>query len=225
MVSTVAAILRQGEPTVFAFEAACRHGLRIRLIFEGWRWADADSTAAEIVATALRRVGAQRPTWYQGQPEYTQEGYAPSARTLCARCGGPMLTVEARNGWQQRYCSILCRHGAELRNEAMSRAEYWQALRAAGEVKRLERQRDCERCGTPFIPQAQVANPRFCSKACFHASIAVQPRPCGWCRNVFTPRKRHIKFCSYTCAARNREAMRASAFACQAVLPLKRTTI
>lgn len=172
IVSTVAAILRQGEPTPFAFEAACRHGLRIRLIFAGWRWADADGTAAEIVATALRRMGAQRPTWYQGQPAYTEQGYAPTLIEYCKRCHKPLPDPTTNGGWNTKFCSNACRRSFQRRGELMTQREYVEALKAASEVKRLEREKTCPNCGTVFVPKkalwppAPHDTPRFCSNSC-----------------------------------------------------------
>jgi hypothetical protein len=86
----VAMILARGEPTQFAYEATCRHAVRSRLCLAGWRWTDADEVAAGVVAAALKRIGAQRPTWKQGQHEWTQDGYGPIERTRCVRCNGPL---------------------------------------------------------------------------------------------------------------------------------------
>jgi hypothetical protein len=87
LVTAVAVILDRGEPTQFALEATCRHALRSRLCLQGWRWAEADAVAFDIVAKALRRAGAQRPTWAEGQPEHLQNfSGAMIARTRCVRC-------------------------------------------------------------------------------------------------------------------------------------------
>jgi hypothetical protein len=67
-VDRVASILKRGEPTRFAFEAACRHDLRAQMCLAGMAWSRADATAAEIVSEALARIGAQRPSFEQGQP-------------------------------------------------------------------------------------------------------------------------------------------------------------
>jgi hypothetical protein len=102
IVRVIAAILVAGEPTKFAFEATCRHAVRSRLCLAGWRWSDADDMAADIVAMALRRIGAQRPTWQQGQPEWAQEGFAPILRTRCVRCRSPLPEGHLK------FCSQLC---------------------------------------------------------------------------------------------------------------------
>jgi hypothetical protein len=71
LIDIVANVLRLGGPTLFQFEATCRHALRITLVLESWPWILADVVAAGIVdrallnsvpATALRgtRLGEQR---------------------------------------------------------------------------------------------------------------------------------------------------------------------
>lgn len=119
LVETVAGILARGEWSKFSYEAACRYGLRRAFCRQGWRWIEADATAADIVAAALRSIGAQRPTWKEGQPEWTQDGFAPVLRTRCLRCHKPL------EGIQRRFCSALCADGhsgslarIQMKNEA-----------------------------------------------------------------------------------------------------------
>ncbi|RIK96976.1 MAG: hypothetical protein DCC74_08975 [Proteobacteria bacterium] len=119
LVATVANILEAGEPTKFAFEASCRHGIRSSLCAQGWRWQEADAIAADIVATALRSIGTQRPTWQQGQPEWTQEGFAPVLRTRCAHCGRQLPEIDGTN---RIYCSEVCSSVRRSRLTAIRRA-------------------------------------------------------------------------------------------------------
>ncbi|MBL0934244.1 MAG: hypothetical protein IBJ07_05795 [Rhizobiaceae bacterium] len=103
LVDTVATILKTGDPTPFAFEATCRHALRSKLCLEGWKWHEADSLSVEIVTTALNRIGARRPTWAEGQPEYVQNGAgALIERTRCIRCHKPLPEGHFK------FCSFLC---------------------------------------------------------------------------------------------------------------------
>lgn len=82
LVDIVMTVLKTGEPTHFAFEASCRHGLRGSLCLQGWNWHDADTVAAEIVETALRQIGAQRPTWQQGQRNGPKTACCVSSATI-----------------------------------------------------------------------------------------------------------------------------------------------
>lgn len=102
IVRIISSILAGAEPTRFAFEATCRHAVRSRLCLNGWSWAAADDLAADIVKDALRRLGAKRPTWKEGQPEYTQDGFAPILRTRCIRCHGPLEDD------RPKFCSHWC---------------------------------------------------------------------------------------------------------------------
>ncbi len=103
LVDAVVQILKRGDPTVFAFEASCRHGIRQQLCLQGWSWALADATAADIVAAALRQIGAKRPTWLEGQQAHFQDG-ASVPRERCLGCGKPLL-VEIT----ERFCSRPCK--------------------------------------------------------------------------------------------------------------------
>lgn len=103
LVDAMTAILREGESSKFEFEASCRHGLRTSLCLKGWSWGEADETAAAIVHRALNIIGAVRPTWYEGQPEWTQnDSGALIARTRCIRCRHRLEETQAK------FCSKLC---------------------------------------------------------------------------------------------------------------------
>lgn len=103
LIDAMMAILRQGEASKFEFEASCRHGLRTALCLKGWSWSEADTTAAAIVERSLHFIGAVRPTWYEGQPEWTQNGSgALIARTRCVRCRRRLEDMHTK------FCSTLC---------------------------------------------------------------------------------------------------------------------
>ena len=171
LVETTATILKTGQPTHFAYEGACRYGLRSGFIRDGWSWTEADTTAADIVATALRFIGAKRPSWKEGQPEHSQEGFSPIEHTRCVRCGGKIPETNPNSGWERRYCSNVCSNGDRLQRERISGerftlAQYWAAMAVRGEAKRRERERPCEWCGTIYIQPHATEPSRFCSKSC-----------------------------------------------------------
>lgn len=158
----LAALMRAAEPTAFALEAPARHAIRVSLIFEGWKWQDADAVAAAIVGAALALAGAKRPTWQQGQPEYTQDGYAPRERERCARCAKPLPEGN------YRYCGPVCARAAKVdQNRRRDKEErYAKELiyRAAWTEKQPARQ--CPSCGVSFRPKR--ANSKYCSRECAH---------------------------------------------------------
>lgn len=161
----IADIARIAEPTPFAVEGPCKAGIRASLCLQGWKWADADAAAAEIVTGALNVVGAERPTWEQGQPEYTQPGALPIQREYCARCGKKL--PEGHRMW----CGDVCARAANNDRVAMRMDEEGRARRraqqAATEAKWQERQptQECEGCGLMFKPKSRRGQ-RFCRIEC-----------------------------------------------------------
>lgn len=149
-------VLKQHNNTVFEFEGYCRHEVRGRLCLEGWQWQVADDFAAAVLDTALRRLGAQRPSWREGQPQWTQEGYIFVERTRCVNCGGKIPEGN------KLYCGSNC-------NAAAKEREY-RLMASAGDLAwRLERRRvvECRNCGRPFAQYAERGPGRsFCSPSC-----------------------------------------------------------
>ncbi|MBL3568872.1 hypothetical protein BV509_09130 [Rhodovulum sulfidophilum] len=96
--------------SLFAFEGPFRHAIRSGLCLQGWKWAAADEMAAAMVAEALRKAGAKRPSWNEGQPEWTIESGTLIERTRCQRCHKPLPEDH------HKFCSDLCRtsHHAAL---------------------------------------------------------------------------------------------------------------
>ncbi|WP_206453869.1 hypothetical protein [Aurantimonas marina] len=209
LVENTIEILKTGQPTPFTYEAACRHGLRSAFCSDGWTWRDADATALDIVATALRFIGAKRPTWMEGQPEHTQEGFSPIERTRCVRCGGNMPDDDLQNGWERRYCSNMCRSSDRLKWERVSgerrtQAEYWAAMAVTGEAKKLQRERPCQWCGTPFIPRNIVDDIAHCSRSCAAKTKGAQRKimkPCEACGELYHASGPGAgkRFCSQAC--------------------------
>ena len=162
LVAETCIILKTGEPTHFAFEASCRHGLRSALCLEGWAWVDADKTAAEIVSAALMIIGARRPTWQQGQPEWTQQGAVAEVRDTCKRCAREL--PEGHKKW----CSMQCAQAEKQARLYQRRKEemraYARARYAAGKAQPPQPPRPCETCGKRFSPRRK--NARFCSGTC-----------------------------------------------------------
>jgi hypothetical protein len=117
VIDKIMVILNLGEPTRFALEGVCRHAIRSHLCLKGWTWKDADDTATDVVHTALILIDARRPAWREGQPEYTQEGFAPIARTRCTRCRGPL------NGDQTKFCSTLCANAHHMHLASVRQAQ------------------------------------------------------------------------------------------------------
>jgi predicted nucleic acid-binding Zn ribbon protein len=178
----VISILRSGNPTRFAHEGACRHGLRAALCLEGHSWDDADAATSSIISDALHRLGAVRPPWWEGQSEYAD---TDASKGLCSysRCGNPIPLDRGVGLRSVKFCSDEC--GMYAHNERVRRfgnkytlAEYL-AMSAARTQRTIEQHSgDCEVCGRHFV--AQIPGRRYCSRRCFFKTKTLHAeRSCG----------------------------------------------
>jgi hypothetical protein len=200
-------ILARGAPTQFVFEGPCRHGLRARFCLDGEKWARSDVRAASIVAEALRKLGARRPSWQEGQRYFTQEGYVPvQVRHWCAHCGEPIADGRVK------FCSPRC--ADKYRNWRMyhfgasqPREDYLDMMEARRLDARQHRGVPCLNCGKVFVPtewrnDASRGSHRYCSHECLEMAREL-PRQCEVCGTIFRPKRRTDAFlCSDSCNAR-----------------------
>lgn len=99
--------------SMLGLEGILRASLRADLCLRGWQWIDADRAAIDIVASAHRLLGAERPDWYEGQREWTVEAGTLIERTRCARCHKKLPEGNFK------YCSRLCNTGHANRRHAL----------------------------------------------------------------------------------------------------------
>jgi hypothetical protein len=158
----LAAMMRRAQPTAFALEAPSRHALRVVLIYRGWRWGAADAEAMLLVQAALAMAGVKRPTWEQGQPEFTQHGVKPPPRENCVRCGRPLPE------YHKRYCSDVCARASQethyLQMAAEEKHAKYLAYRTACKEKAAEK--ECVGCGRAFRPFRDSV--KYCSPECLN---------------------------------------------------------
>jgi predicted nucleic acid-binding Zn ribbon protein len=170
---TLAELMRAVEPTPFAAEGPCRAGVRSRLCLDGWSWVQADAEAALLVMSALQQVGAKRPSWQQGQPEYTQQAVLPVGRETCKRCGKPLPEGNVK------YCGPVCfksaRNDAERRRYSEEKLIAQKAAKAAWSQRQPER--SCPVCGKAFRPKEP--RQKICSDACRRDNARVLGRALG----------------------------------------------
>jgi hypothetical protein len=148
------------EPTPFAIEGPARHGIRSSLCLAGWPWQQSDYEAAMLLIRAHQIINAKRPTWEQGQPEYTQQAVLPLERTHCVRCAKPLPEGHSK------YCSGLCLRAHRLVTAERLNRDEINAKQQASRIAWAERQppRECEECRRSFQPKKPTS--RFCSNRC-----------------------------------------------------------
>lgn len=198
-------LLRDWRQSPFEHEAASRHGLRSALCVEGHGWDRSDAEAAAIVGEGLRLLGAVRPSYAEGQWEYS---VSPD---YCAKCHGPIDEADRAKGF--RFCSETCAGMAyELRAYREVRKEYDLARNAYVVIKTAEApELTCQYCKRPFRRMGADRESRkaegkdkFCSVACQRASMVVYAdRECRQCGNMFRPRSERQFLCSKACMGRN----------------------
>ena len=114
--------------TLFTHEATIRQSLRAGLCLASWPWRDADTEARAILDDAFKACGAKRPTWAQGQPEWTDGGVVRTVRTRCANCEKPLEED------QHTFCSKQCYDALHARRRRLDDAEAIRAMRRLNEL-------------------------------------------------------------------------------------------
>lgn len=130
MVALIRADWIGGEtPTMLNHEGALVAILRAELCLRSLPWPLADHEAREAVREAVRAAGAKRPSWQEGQPEWTDGGVIRDTRTLCANCERPLPEGH------KVFCSPMCGNAARARR-------WWHDQEDAQRIQRnLDRKR------------------------------------------------------------------------------------
>lgn len=85
----VAVMLMSGDElsTPFQMEGPIRALAREFLCLWGWEWLAADAAAEEVTEAALAKLKAKRPSWDEGQPNYSSTIRLSQERSRCRNCG------------------------------------------------------------------------------------------------------------------------------------------
>lgn len=111
--------------SIFGLEGALRAGLRADLCLQGWGWNTADLMAADLMGEVFRSVHAERPSWNEGQREWTIEAGTLIERTRCVRCHKPLPDGH------HKFCSHICASGHARDLSRLRQSSEDQALRLA----------------------------------------------------------------------------------------------
>jgi hypothetical protein len=198
VVNQIFDVLKDWRASPFENEGSCTAGLRSALCMDGHKWVLADVEAQAVVGEALRLLGAERPTWEEGQRAYS------GGADYCAWCGIdiPDDVRSQRGGYS--YCSKLCATRARLFNEDEHSDQKDRIGDQAYRVVRKGRSTSiiCKGCGKPFQPDPANRNPKYCSHRCYTNDKRVLPeRACQQCGKGFRPRRvaPNALFCSHEC--------------------------
>jgi hypothetical protein len=137
IIEAIAVVAREAwrdgtNPTLWAFEGEMIAALRSGLCLEGWGWHNANHHATEIVGEGLRQAGAKRPSWKEGQPEWTEGGVIRETRIRCANCEKPLAEG------QKTFCSKTCfdaLRARQYRDDNLERFRAMERLRTARRAK------------------------------------------------------------------------------------------
>ncbi|MQW00866.1 hypothetical protein GHK46_27170 [Sinorhizobium medicae] len=196
LISKVMESLSDWRSSPFENEGSCVAGFRGALCLQGHSWSAADTEARGLVADALRLIGAVRPTWDQGQREYTV------ADEDCKWCAGP-LPPDATAGLRRvRFCSTECAKASFnskseqswLKNSAVAWSAYRLILRSRVQPRK------CDACGKMYSPVREKSDSKYCSKDCFNQGrLKYTPVKCMTCKAEFRPVRKTARYCSVRC--------------------------
>lgn len=203
LIQAVVQVLSDWRCSPFENEGATRAGLRSAFCLEGHRWEMADQEASEIIADGLRLLGAERPSWAQGQREYVEP------RENCRWCAVP-LPEEEYGGLRRGYfCSAECGRQAILHRDLKTTNRNDRVAVAAHAIVAREAQPSlaCEQCGKLFKQFTRTAtDQRYCSHNCHQQSRRTIPvRECRTCGKDFRPKSvagKAALYCSVICVYR-----------------------
>ncbi len=197
VISEIMDVLDDFRFSAWEHEGDTRAGLRSALCLTGHDWISSDLESAGLITAAFQKLGqSARPSWAEGQPEYT----APIE--ACNWCKEPLSQFQVDR--RERFCEIACAtaalkyraYGTNFNEDAMGRAAY----RILQQAK--TKPRGCAQCGTSYHPIREGSDQRFCSYRCRDASMTMLPvKPCLSCGTNFKPHDRISAFCSPSCSA------------------------
>ena len=156
LVSRCKRIMGDFEESRFEHEGTARASLRSGLCLEGNGWALSDQEAAGIVHDVLRSMGAVKPTWAEGQPDYVEMGHR------CLVCRGRLPEILLSGLFCSEACGSAYRKRADFARRTRSDQHYWRISDALAMVRNPPKQ--CGHCSKPF--RTKDRNQVYCSASC-----------------------------------------------------------
>lgn len=195
LIHRVIDLMKDWTLSQFEHEAPAKQGLRQALCLEGIRWARADLAACDVVDEAIRRIGAKRPNWIEGQLYYS------TSPDFCSWCLGP---IDGDHSRAQRFCSTVCASAA-LEHRAGSDLRYTDAVQRSAKrliAREAAEPQHCAYCDRIF--RTDAPGQRYCSNACASrdqkGDRLLSEIACAACGMIFRPPNRKQRYCSVKCA-------------------------
>jgi hypothetical protein len=208
IVSQTVDLLRDWRFSPFENEGAVHAGLRSALCLKGIGWRRADAAVGDVIRESFNILGAKRPTWQEGQPEYV------TPRENCRWCACPLPDTEFGGLRKGYFCSPECGRAMLLnRDLKTTNGRDVIAMAAFSIIDRQSRPTlICEGCGQSFRSFTKMTGQRYCSHDCASAAArTVEGRDCLTCGKWFRPKQTNKagKFCSSDCHRQYRYPARA----------------
>lgn len=199
IVSSVMDTMREWRLSPFENEAACVIGIRSALCLHGFSWAASDFEATAVVAEGLRLLGAKRPTWEQGQPEYSV------ASENCRSCAGALPDRAPDGARARHFCSADCARFF-LSNRQQKHSRIHDAVRASAHVLVYSAKisaRECAHCEKVFKPNSETKQQKYCSPSCYRQgskrALPTIEAVCRVCSTAFRAKTAWAVCCSEAC--------------------------
>ena len=197
VISEIMDVLDDFRFSAWEHEGSTRAGLRSALCIAGHDWAASDIESAGLITAAFQKLAkGARPSWAEGQPEYT----APIE--ACNWCKEPLAQFQIDRC--ERFCGVTCataalkyrEYATHFNKDTMGRAAY----RILQQAK--TKPRECSQCGAVYHAIRNGSDQRFCSVKCRDASMTTLPvKHCLTCGTDFKPHDKISAFCSPGCSA------------------------
>lgn len=189
-------ILEDYRLSVFESEGPIRASIRSVLCLAGNGWEPSDNESAGLIAAALHKMGAKRPTWFQGQQSYI------TGKERCLHCSCELPEEIIAN--RERYCSFVCKNAIALCKPDLERYANRQAYARTWYVMSnvTASERPCRQCTNPY--RSAYADQKFCSYDCANVAQTnpARHRTCGHCQAAFIDHQkggRGQRYCSVPC--------------------------
>lgn len=195
LVDSVMDVLNDWRMSPFENEGSVRAGVRAALCLKGHRWDRSDLEASMVIEGGLRRMGVERPSWEQGQREYT----VPLEN--CAWCSG-----ERDPAVKGRFCTVECGKAFANDRQANDVRRNTQIYQSATRViwRDKKDRRACLTCQKQFMHDGDKDPRQFCTFTCYNEyrhteAFSKFPSVCRFCDKPFMGRQSGAFYCSNAC--------------------------